>query len=142
MKPFDAELNALKDRKAKVLHIQIGLDPIGQDSGVDEELSMESPEHEAAENPKATPEHPDAPQDAKLFKDMMAEHASEEAAQMKEEAAEGGEQGSADEMAMQKQAMGGEDADSIIEQYSKRPAGTLGEKVKLALAQKMKAGKA
>lgn len=129
MEKLDPELNALKDRKAKVLNVAITLDDAGNIADLaDANASVEGVA--PVEGVESTPEHPDAPQDAALIKDMMG----------KEEAKEGGEIGNSDEADMQKQAMGEEDPDSVIAQFSKRPAGTLGEKVKLAMAQKMKSG--
>lgn len=137
MEKFDPELNALKDRKGKVLNITIEL---GKEEGVPEGMDAEQADAEY------TPDHPDEAQDKQLFKDMMAEHAGEEAEQMKHEASESPEEETkehamgeeSDEESIKSHAMGKESPDDIMEQFSKRPATTLGEKVKLAMARKMK----
>lgn len=107
---MDPEMNALNDRRAK-LHITI---------------EVKNPDQEEQEGDDA---HPDEEQDKELISQMLSDERKKDEEQDAALLAK-------DQDDIKNAAMGGESADSIMEQYKNRAPKSLGEKVKLAMAQK------
>ncbi len=112
----DSELEALKERKMQKFTVTLALDPQSGKVVVDEGEPLINEKDE--EKPQALPGE-----------------VTQEAKPQEEEEEE------SDEQIVMKAAQGGIDPDVTMEEFSKRSPATLGEKVRFAMAKKLKEGK-
>lgn len=120
MEKYDPELEALGERRKKVVNLQI---TIGEDGSV---------------QAKSSDSHPDEAQDKELISKMITEYEAAEEAQEKSEEEKEREE---DEGVIRSAAMGGKSAEDTMAEFANgKKAASLGDKVRLELAKKQSKG--